>query len=173
MRVYVANCTQQVQDFAYRVLGQNGIRRQTIEIGRQVLLSGSDWGTPEIEHLVKQHARYGMVALGDVDRTKPFVGLCYSIDKPVPVEKLRRALAHNKEVLQERGKVLRQETAVAMNSILEEGEAGGPKELEVSVEELPMKDGSKDQEVNDTVLVSRSDEPSAAAKSGGKNKKQK
>lgn len=161
MKMYVANCTQQVQDFAYRIPGTNGTRRQEIKIGGQILIAGHETlGRPEIDAIVAQHARYGMIAVEDIDRTKPFAGLCYSVDKPVPVEKLRRVLVHNTEVLVERGRTIRQETAVAMNSALAESAAGAPSELEVQVEEVPAKGSAEDVEpLKETVLVSTEQDP--------------
>lgn len=55
---------------------------------------------------------YGLVDQKEIDRTKVFVGYCYSIGKPVDVEKLMIAIQGNTDVLVERGKLMRKESAI-------------------------------------------------------------
>ena len=104
---------------------------QMVPIGGQVAISG-DLTTPEIEYIVSQHTRYGLVPVDEIDRTKPFIGHCYSVDKPVPVEKIRRAIAHNLDVLAERGREIRKVAGVAAYNNISEHSAA-PASLELSV----------------------------------------
>jgi hypothetical protein len=163
--MYIANCTQQVQDFIYRLPETPGPRSQRIDIGSQVQISG-DLSTPDIDAIVRQHATYGLVSVDEVDRTKPFVGLCYSVDKPVPVAKIKSAIAHNYDVMVERGKELRKEAAVATESSLVERGAG-PAALEMSVVE-ETKDGS-DPTFNEGLRVTRNEAPSEPPRRGNRN----
>ena len=93
-KMYVANCTSQVQDFQYRLPESGKVFKQTIPIGQQIQVSG-DLNVLHIQAIIEQHAKYSMVAVHEIDRTKPFIGLCYNLDKPVDMEKVRRALVHN------------------------------------------------------------------------------
>jgi hypothetical protein len=158
MKLYVANCTKQVQDFVYRVPETLGpARMQRIEIGRQVPLSG-DLNTKQIDSIIEQHAKYGLVPADEVDRTKPFIGMCYAVDKPVPLTRMQSAIIHNDEVLALRGQHLRQEAAVAVNNAMEDQAPGsGLKELEMTIVEDQRKDGSS-PEVNEEIVVSRAPE---------------
>lgn len=139
MKLYVANGTAQYQDFLYRMPEQPMPRMQRIGIGEQIQISG-DLSRLEIDNIVNQHTRYGLVEEVEVDRTKPFVGMCYSIDKPVKLDSISQMVGHNREVLEDRGRVIRQESAIATSSVLET-ETPGLQALEMSVTEV-MKDGS-------------------------------
>ena len=118
MHLFIANATRQNFHFVYRVPESNKLREQTIPIGGQVRIAG-DLNQHEIEAIIGQHRKYGLVPVQEVDRTKAFVGLCYSIDKLISVDKLGRAMSHNNDVLVARGKEIRQHAAVASNNALE------------------------------------------------------
>lgn len=149
--MYVANCTRQIQDFMYRLPEQTKVMKQIIDIGGQIRIPG-DLSTPDVEAIVEQHAIYGMVRVDEIDRTKPFVGVCYSLDKPVSVDKIRIALQHNQDVLVERGRKIREETAVSINNAMED-QTNALESLEVSIEEIE-KDG-KDTQVNEKIRVDK------------------
>lgn len=143
MKMYVANCTQQVQDFIYRTIGSVTTRTQRIEIGSQVRLSG-EFNTEDIDYIVSQHAKYGMVAASSIKNgpgSKKFVGVCYSVDKPVAVDSIQIAISLNTQVLIERGRETRQQAAVAVNNIIADQNTS-LETLELSVVEEP-KDGSE------------------------------
>lgn len=157
MDMFIANCTLQVQDFQYRLPEKDKLFKQSIPIGQQIRVSG-DLTTKDIESIVEQHSPYGMVRADEIDRTKTFVGYCWS-EKRIDMARVQRAIEGNKLVLVERGKVIRQEAAIAVNNAVE-NEAGNDqlKSLEMTVQE-DTKD--KDREVHETVRVDRS-EPSGA-----------
>ena len=158
MKFYVANCTQQIQDFTYRLPETNSIRAQRIEIGGQIALSG-DLGTLDIEAVIQQHQKYGLVNMVEIDRTKPFIGLCYSVDKPVPIDKIVNAMVHNVEVLKDRGRAHRQEAAIVINNTIEE-QTPSLKSLEVSIVEEQSKNGAS-PEFAEGVRISRYDTPTS------------
>ena len=154
MKLYIANCTQQVQSFMYRVPETPAPRMQPIGIGQQIQISG-DLSQFDIDAIVEQHSRYGLVAVDAIDRTRPFIGVCYSVDKHVPVDKIKRALEHNESVLIERGRVMRQEAAVALNNSLEE-QTDGLKNLELTVqEEYPDKHSGDGPVIAEGIRVQR------------------
>ena len=172
MKLYIGNCTKQVQDFTYRIPGTASQRVQRIEIGSQIRIS-SDLSTPEIQSIVDQHHKYGLVAVGDIDRTKPFIGMCYSVDTPITVEKLRRAFAHNADVLNERGRELRQEAAVAVNHHIEQaaGENGpAVKSLEMTVQEENPGTIEDHPAINEGVRVMRDAPPPSGSRGGRGNR---
>jgi len=145
-KLFIANCTQQIQDFMFSFPGSNKIMKQIIEIGSQIQIPG-DLTPAQIQHIVEMHAPYGMVRVDEIDRTKAFIGVCYSIDKRVEVNKIRYALEHNFGVLNERGRATREETAVAVNNSLQ-NESRDFRAVELEIKELPNKDG-KDIEVEE------------------------
>lgn len=150
MKMYVANCTQQEQSFVYRVPEYPAPRQQLIRIGTQVQISG-DLTQTEIDAIISQHRKYGLVEASDIDRTKPFVGLCYSIDKPVRETAIRGAIAHNRDVLAKRGEETRKEAAIAVANAIEESNPGVLGALELSVEEatpIGVKQGAPIEDVD-------------------------
>lgn len=118
MKMYVANTTKQNFDFSYRVLEETSLRTQMIPMGGQVALS-DDLNQGQIDNIVKHHARYGMIRADEIDRARPFVGYCYSIDKPVSIATITKAMHHNTTVLMERGRHIRQEAAIAESGRIE------------------------------------------------------
>ena len=138
MKVYIANCTDQVHDFAYRLpempIGRPAIRQQ-IHPRSQVKLSG-DLNTPDIEAVVRQHARYGLAAVDEVATTDHLINLVYSIDRPISEETIRYVIGRNEVVLRSLGHRLRQEAAIAVNNQLDEAApAAKLKAVELTVQE--------------------------------------
>jgi hypothetical protein len=121
-------------DFMYRVPGQEGLRTQQIRWGSQVQLSG-DLSTPEIEGIVEQHTIYGMIHVSEIDQARPFIGLCWQLDKPIPVAKLQAGAEHNVQILNARGEAIRKESAVAAAVQTEQSVHLPIREFEVSVTE--------------------------------------
>lgn len=164
MKMYVANLTQQAWDFGYRLPEQPGVRKQRIEMGSQVRIAG-ELSQRDIDAIVEQYGKYGLIRVDEIDRTKAFAGVCYSIDKTVPIDKIRRGIEHNNEILVERGKEQRKEAAVATNAQIESQlptENGAPalQALEVTIEEDKSGDfgkNAKHEEVAEGFVVSRDD----------------
>lgn len=166
MHLYIANCTQQAQDFVYRLPGAPNTRTQRIEIGQQMKISG-DLERSVIDAIIEQHVPYGLKPADEVDRTRTFVGMCYSVDKPVSMERVRIALVSNNRALIERGREIRQQAAVAVNNAMEQ-EAPGLTALEMSVVEEPSKSSGKDPELAEGVRVTRREQPGPVR---GRNKR--
>lgn len=165
MRMYVANTTNKVHDFIYRLPETPTPRMQRIEMGSQIAIS-SDLSTKEIDSIIEQHRPYGMVCVDEVDRTKPFIGLCYSLGKPVSLDKVRRALEHNQKVLTERGAEIRKESAVAVNNAIEQ-QAPGIKALELSVVEEETKK-NPNPTIAEGVRVSRNEPSTPPGRKGSR-----
>lgn len=149
MQLYIGNATRQIVEFVYRLPETPGARNQSVPIGGQVRVSG-DLSRVQIDAIIDQHAKYGLVHVDAIDRTKPFIGLCYSVDRPISSDKLGRAMNHNMEVLTNLGKQFRQEAAVAENNRIEQhiAEEKMPinlKDFEVSIVEESRKDSPAPQ----------------------------
>jgi hypothetical protein len=163
MRLYIANCTQQVQTFMYRTPEESGamsggMRVQHIEIGAQIPITG-DLNKIQIDSIVAQHSKYGLISVDEVDRNKAFAGLCYSIDKPVPISKLLYVMQNNKKLMDERGRKTRLEAAIAVNQQVENNMADQLKKLEIEVKEEKSGSGPEHEPVNEALRVTRSEDP--------------
>ena len=177
-RMYIANCTKQIHTFTYRIpdSSETLTRPRAIEIraGGQAKLP-DDLSTPQIDAVIRQHARYGMVSVADLDRTKPFAGMCYSIDKPVSVDSIRAGLIHNDAVLREQGKQLRQEAGVAAFEAAERAAESASQatgtDLNLAVAEISVIEVDPDKNassregdaVAEGVRLTRSEEPGPTA----------
>ncbi|MFA9204829.1 MAG: hypothetical protein ACEQSH_00075 [Bacteroidia bacterium] len=120
MKMFVANCSQQDQHFMYRLPEQRRMREIMIPIGGQVMLPDHDkLSVTDIEAVVKQHSQYGMVDQNEAIRTRHFSGLCYNLDKPVDLDRVRFSIERNLGVLEDRGKRNREAAAVAVHDAME------------------------------------------------------
>lgn len=114
MDLYIANLTKQNIDFAYRVPEEKGARLQNIKVGSQIKITGpGGLNTKQVDAIINQNRKYGLIGVEEIDKTKPFAGMCFSVDSPVSIAKIERAISHNTKVLVERGQEMRQQAAVA------------------------------------------------------------
>lgn len=113
--MHVANPTQQIHVFMYRVAENTNLIEHLIPPGGQVQLKArrGDLTSPDISAIVDQHAKYGLIAAADVGRTPGKIGLIYNLDRPVPFAKITEQILRNRGVMIEAGKRARQAAAVA------------------------------------------------------------
>jgi len=172
MHVYIGNATKQILTFSYRPAGR-GVRAQSVPIGGQVLLSG-DLTPDEVEAALSQNAKYGLVDVKEIDRTKGFIGICYSLDKEISLSYLQRALDQNHRVMVDRGKEIRTNAAIAANQSLEnelaENQLGGLHQLEMSVveDDSPSRSSDAGPMVAEGVRVSRNADAPVAPRDRGR-----
>jgi hypothetical protein len=119
MKLFVANCTKHIQRFMYSVPEEKGMRTQRIEMGGQILVY-QDASADVIKYIIGQHEHYGLVSSNEVPRTRAFIGLCYSLDRPVDIEKIMTAVEQNDDVLIKRGQQIRQDSAVIFSNQMTE-----------------------------------------------------
>ncbi len=115
MKMYVANVTEQVFDFRYRLPEVSKPRALTIPPRAQVRLP-DDMNQPQIDAVVKQHSPYGFVAIDAVSastRAGRKINLCYGVDRPVPGVRMEFLYRSNHEAAVKEGEQTRKETAVA------------------------------------------------------------
>ena len=166
MDLYIANTTKQHADFYYRLPEVPGAPRcQRIPIGGQVKISGS-LSTPDIDAIIAQHAPYGMVPADALDTIRGYVGLCYSVGKPVPAHKIERAMNDNITVLVQRGAETRKAGAVASSMVIEDAltEQARPEILRnyetTIVEENPdARGGEGGPAISEGIRVNRAADP--------------
>lgn len=164
MKLYVANTTKQDHDFVYRILESTRLHQQPVPSGQQVQIYKDDT-SDVINAIVAQHERYGLVKVDEIDRTKPFIGLCYSVDKPIPVSKIMYVAEHNDDVLAEQGQKGRMDSVAALGENLNRATEGKLNALEVEVVES-RKPGDTTIGFRQTIEVPRTTEPKPRNKGG-------
>jgi len=123
MKLYIANCTTQNHDFIYNAPEVKGSRKQMIPAGGQMQIH-DNMNLQAIDYIVKQHEKYGLVPADKIPREKAFIGLCYSVDKPVNMDQIMTASSQNENVLKEQAVETRKQTAAAIRSQIEDQEVG-------------------------------------------------
>jgi hypothetical protein len=121
--LYIANCMKQTYEFIYRVPGEDmqtlrKLNTVTIPPGAQARIHG-EASLSVLEAIVEQHRHYGLIPVSEIVRTKEFVGICFSFDKPVPIDQLQYAVEHNDGVLFDRGTQQREDAAIVVDQALE------------------------------------------------------
>lgn len=114
--LYIANTSKQHHQFMYRLSAQQFPRPVDIRIGQQVRLELS---REDIDKILHQHRRYGLRSVKELALNRDYVGLCYNIDAPVPLDNERlifETFDHNDTVLNARADDRREEAAVAIAS---------------------------------------------------------
>ncbi|TKI02735.1 hypothetical protein [Martelella alba] len=139
-KLFIANCSKKNVDFTYRSPDSDKIVYQRIPVGGQIQVY-KEATAEALNRIISQHVRYGLIPVGDIPRSRAFVGLCYQFDKPINIDSIINAAHNNDQVLIARGAESRKAAAIAMDRTLAEtvpGYAGGA-ELEV-VEEARKND---------------------------------
>jgi len=121
--MYIANSTKQHHEFVYRLPEQTKIYSITIPYGEQRELLHKDLSSDLIDYILNQHkgdtSEY-MVEAKTIDRSKGFVGLIYSFDKPVDAELIANTIYENDGELDLLAKKYREDTTVATEKMLED-----------------------------------------------------
>ena len=168
MKLYIGNATKQIFQFYYWVpeSSQQAPRHQPIPIGGQVMLAG-DFNAMQIDGIIKHHIPYGLINVDQIDRTKVFTGICYSIDKPIPASKLQRLLVINNDALIIKGRETRKLGAIAEHNRLEQiAQQEGlptPDAYEMTIDEEATKTRDQPSLLSETLSVSRDNDPAAPA----------
>jgi hypothetical protein len=140
--IFVANCSTQRWDIQYTLPGIAKTRKQKLEVGGQIRLSG-ELNIAQVEAFVKQYERYGMRHVDEIKNAKTFVGLCYQLDKPIDMERfVRHALEINQNVLELRGEQQRIEAGIATAAQIEQTSDSTLRNLEITITEDDHADGT-------------------------------
>lgn len=158
-KMFVANCTQQIQDFQYRLPERAEMLRQSIAIGGQIVLA-DDLRPMDVDAVKDQHERYNMIHVDRIGTVRAFVPLVYSLDRPVRSERIAEQVEANQLILVERGRKIRQDAAIAVNARVENQLAEDRAEarlnqLEMSVVEENRDPRDESPEVAEGVRVTR------------------
>jgi hypothetical protein len=129
--LYVANCTPQNAILYYRTrFNDDGTakdenrrfeaaRQQPIPTGRQTVFGARQMHMQQAMEIIGQLSKHGMMDAEDVKRSRnqkiPFV---FNLNKPVPAEVMKAAIATNSSILTAEGQLRRKRAAVAVNDLV-------------------------------------------------------
>ena len=166
MHLYIANMSKQDIIFQYRLVEENGVKQQRIPMLQQQRIAG-DLTPVQLEGILEQHRKYNIVKWDEVDRARGLVTLCYSVDKPVNLNKIKALVEHNQAELVERGVRLRKEAAIMADHVISHPDPDHSVGPGVSVEmvERPAKRGDA-TEIEETIRVVKPGVTTPAPKRG-------
>ena len=155
MKLFIANTTKQRQIFAFRKLETGRLVQIPINHGNQMMVL--DGSSDEVESVIRHHQVYGLIDSTKIDQSQAFIGLCYSIDKPVSVSVIEKTIRDNDNHLTRGAHNRRQASVAALdNSLLESG-TGYSGEMEVSAEQAKGRDDNEEADVvSETIVTQRS-----------------
>lgn len=133
--LYVANTSKQHHQFVFRMPEVNGVSKADIPIGAQVIVGERNMSLEQINAIVDQHKPYGLTHVSELPRRKKFIGLCYSIDKPVTFDSIAETIERNDGALNERAEERREETVASIAQELQGVTGGAMKRAEVELVE--------------------------------------
>lgn len=157
-KLYIANATQQIRQFTYWVPEGSRSMIREIPIGGQTMIG--DYPSPAVESILSQHQKYGLVSVPEALKSAVFDGLAYQLDKPVSYERIVDLVDKYKSILNQRGRKLRTEAALANNEFIEQQlfNDQSPARLrsyEMSVEEIKRDQRDETPEISEGVRVER------------------
>jgi hypothetical protein len=161
MKMYVANCSNQIHEFAYRLPSVDQLRRVNIQKMSQAELPDNDLTQQDIDYIVKKAQRYGFVNVVDLrsGKTKrPNTRLCYSVDSPVSSFMIEALAMNNRGAMMELGERIQQEAAIVSSKKITEdiermnregeGKTADPSDLLITVqEEFDSKDERRQEDI--------------------------
>lgn len=118
--LYIANTSKSNHDFSFR-RGEDQIPRVIkIIAGTQapVLKDGS---VEEVDAIIAQHRKYGLKPVEEAAKSKNYVGLCYSVDRPMTFKDMKIVFNHNDVALKKEGETRLEEIAAAANATIDQG----------------------------------------------------
>ncbi|MCU6240787.1 hypothetical protein [Enterobacter asburiae] len=153
MKLFIANTTKQRHDFTYRKPETGRLVYHPINAGAQAVVM--DGTAAEIDAIIQQHSRYGLIDATNIDQNHVHIGRCYSIDKPVSARVIENAMRDNDGHLNREAHERRQAALIATSNSLSEQDNGFRGELEVSAEQRLNASDDRDETdfVDETLAV--------------------
>jgi len=147
MKLYIANCTNQMRVVNTRPPEHRNVWSQPIDVGQQALYISANLNRLQIDAIIEQQGVYGLRSCNDFEHAREkgaLYEMLYNIDEPVPYKMHLAACEWNEAVLRARGKRLREEAAIATSRAMGGPNIGTPNaanQLQMSVqEETPATD---------------------------------
>lgn len=123
MKLYIGNSGRQKHLFNYKLPERMQPFSQDIPAGSQICLNVTK---DEAEHIIAQHAPYGLTAVGKLARD--FSGLFYSLDKEITAANIETGADKITEKLQGLSEEVRKGSVTAIDAKLAEAAASGGKQ---------------------------------------------
>jgi hypothetical protein len=134
--VYVANTSLHHHELRFALERGGKVYRQRIPIGGQIRVLDRSLTAEELGFFIARQERYGTRNVREMGAESKYVGLCYSVDRPVQLNAIKGNLEHNAEVLDEQRDRRLEQSTVAIANMLEKTVAPAPTPLRRSTVEF-------------------------------------
>lgn len=142
MKLYIANTTKQTHKFTFRLPEMKHTKIVEIKPGSQMMVH--DGSTDELEVIISHHTIYGLTEAKKLDQNHEYVGLCYSIDKPVTYGNIENAIRDNDEKLTKSAHERRQAALAGIDQTLKNQGIGYGGSMEISAEQAKSHNDTED-----------------------------
>lgn len=166
MKLYIANGTHQNIDFMYRLPEYKSYRTQTIEVGKQIKISG-ELTPAQIDLIIQFHMKYGMIKFSEINDFKGFhIPYVYRVDEPIAQDTIEGLIIQNREYSKAEAKRLRAEAAITVNTQIEDALESKISNFQFEIEEKPDKNRDVSTEA-ETISITRDRKRGAPQEPGG------
>lgn len=117
MDLWIGNATRQIYQFNYKMPEIKLYRFITLQPGRQGKIANLT--STELDYIVWQHTMYGIVRHDEIDHWASFHGVCYAVDKMIPINQLTVLMESNLGFKVEEGRQTRINCAVAQSQLFD------------------------------------------------------
>lgn len=164
-KLFIANGTNQIQDFHFRLPGAKQVQQQKIAIGGQELISG-DLTEQQITAIVNHHGKYGMIPASEIGTPGAPAPYAFQVDKAFTSAQILTLVKRNHGELVEMGRKIRENAAVIVGNSLGKGirESGTGVQFtgaEIEITEETKFDGSDGDGFNEKTIIERTDRQGA------------
>ncbi len=138
MKFYVANCSKSNCVLNYRLPEVKNPLTQPVDSGHQIMLAKPDLNLIQIENFIDQMRAYGLYLAEEISNGINKNELIYwlgSIDKPMKVDTIQRAFAHNDEALRQQGVAFRKAASIAAHKRIDEYSPHAAGTMEITIQE--------------------------------------
>lgn len=133
-KVYVANVTPQNHTLNFRIPNVSKPIAIAIPMGQQKMIG--DMAAPDVDAMVEQLGRYGLVELGQENK-KEKVTYIFNVGSPVPLSAIQKLYDRNRGILTDEGRERRVAAAAGVN-------------VAMNTEETPIKNMTIEVEEDDS-----------------------
>lgn len=122
MNLYLSNATAQRQQICYRLAEHTKIFERLLRPGEQIPINNLN--SEQVDSIVNQLRPYGARDVAEVTKVRTFVGIIYSVDRPIPSDRTGSTFEQNKGALLASGEEMRRQSAVALDDQLQKDNQG-------------------------------------------------
>lgn len=165
-KLYIANLTKQIQDFLYVSPGVTPTKHVVVKIpiGEQARIHHDNSTMDDLQAILAQHEPYGLLPVSEVaKRGLAFSGMCYSFDKPVPMDKIQEGVLASDDFKEEVSARVRKESAVAASHFAE-SDSGAPGIGNLTMEAVEQVKSGDVPSVHETIEVGIRNSKSASVR---------